>query len=214
MKKISLIILLSLLINCISSGQDYSNYSPISGFKNPALSSGQYMVSLTPHYYNSSPTRLANDNRSEKPNIRATTLLDSYSGNISYYDFSIASLYGITNDLTLSFNMTLFPKQKAESYSDYQVVNNYTVPYSDIYTTNGVFDKNNINGNLIVSFRPQRNIELSLSAQYYTLTSISSNTSTFSSNTIGSGYSYRSIYNSTQKQNQYDISFSIVLIGN
>jgi hypothetical protein len=201
------------------NNHDMSSFYAVTGFHNPILHSGQYMASLTPHYYHSSfddNSYSASNSLSGQITSQSTSESSGISsGILSYYDLSFASLYGISNDITLNFTFTYFPKQNVttqqSSFLSSYNSSSSTSANSDLDNYSG--DDNSINSSIILSYRPERNLELAFQARYSSSTSVGNmNGSSISNYTSSSMNTYFS--SSTTKYPTYDLSFSIVLISN
>lgn len=209
------IVMFQFMAISVSLSQDYTNYYQINGFQNPALRSGQYLISVTPNYYYSTPEytsqRTANGS-SEVSNSQNTS-----SDKISSIDLSLNSYYGLTNDITMNVALSLFPKQN-DINSNSTTVSTYTYGLSsgsNNNISNVAYSTSNINSSLILSYRPQYDIEISFRAVYYTFSSTMgltgsqqnaySSNPTVTSNITGSSLSKRKVYN---------VGFTFVFIGN
>jgi hypothetical protein len=198
-------------------GQDVSSFYVVTGFHNPLLRSGQYMVSLAPHYYHSEynyySTTQSLSNQTQPPNTSESS--GRSSGKSSYYDFSFASLYGLSSDITLNLTLTYFPKQNANTQQSSSLYS-YQSSSSSSSGSNlndSSEDNDNINSSITISYRPERNVELAFQARYSSSNSIGIATGSSISNY---GSLSTDTYNSsnTGKFPSYDFSFAIVLLSN
>ncbi len=195
--------------------RELSTFYSIAGFSNPILQSGQYMFSLTPHYFHSA------NNYNEMMNSGTTILIPNSAVSTagsdvwSYYYVTMASLYGITDEFTLSFSIVLQPKQ------------NMTNTSGQTYTTNtgsgGVsFNKskgrsflgeNVQSSRIIISYHPKRDVEFAFQARYW-------NTASYQSSYLWNYNNGSAVFTSASygyamsNSPAYDFGFSLVVIGN
>ena len=167
--KTLLAIAMSAIICQTALAQDLSSFYQISGFRLPALRTGQYFLSLSPHYV-SQPYDYAT-----LSTLSSSSSTDNYRDAVdhtwSMFGFSTNFTYGISDETTIAINLQYNPYQASgKSKYSYNDASFYTSPSasSHLYASNWMedFREESMASSLILCHRIQRNIEFSVEAQW------------------------------------------------
>ncbi len=162
----------ALMLSATAFAQDLSSFYAISGFRLPALRSGQYMLSVTPHYA-VRPSDYASFTSSTSATSTSSTLTNSGTSYYTpYTSFSASSsfVYGLSDQTTVSLGLSYLPYH---SYGTRTILSSSSTDVSPSSAqTNSVtdgsdlFHEQNVASTLTLAHRLQPNIELSLSASW------------------------------------------------
>ena len=210
MKRTTVILTAMLILPIFGRTQDLSSFYQITGFRLPALRTGQYMLSLSPRYSTRSSTFNGTDVRVQG----TTTGSGQFSYDSPYSTFRIGSsaIYGLSDRTTISLSVDFVPNQ---STGDQISSGNSFDPPSFTSSTYQLQTSKleSFSSSFMFAQRFDRNIEFSLSASYTTqnIPTISMFTNQFSGGgpaTIGTDNS-----TSSSKNRGFDIQANIVILG-
>ncbi len=166
------VILAILAASGTALAQDLSNFYVISGFRLPALQSGQYELTVTPRYSVRPSDYASQSDGLSATGASTTTSLSGTSYYTPYNAFSANSsfIYGLSNQTTMSVGLTYLPLHT------YGVRNVFSSSATDV-TPSGAqttgssdgtlhFQEESIASSLTIAHRLQPNVELSLTASW------------------------------------------------
>ena len=172
MKSAMGLFVITLAFTATAFPQDLTSFYAITGFRLPALRSGQYELAVTPHY-----AVHPSDFASSTSGLSATTSSSTTSNSVtSYYtpnsSFSASSsfIYGLSDETTVSLGLSYMPLHTygvrtilGTSVSD---VNPSAAQTNGSSIGTSTFRDENLGSTLTIAHRLQPNIELSLSASW------------------------------------------------
>jgi outer membrane protein assembly factor BamA len=190
--------------------QDLSSFYAISGFRLPALRTGQYYLSLSPHYSSQPGDGFSTLSLSSSANMSTSQSSNSYT--YSTIGVSTNFTYGISDLTTISAYLRYNPNQ-ATGRQDYNSVYTSTLSYSSTSYASYEFKEEVVSSGLVLAHRFQPNLEFSVSASWGSYKRPSSGTRLESSTSGGVSASSSGPASSSNNQHYVDISATIVILG-
>jgi outer membrane protein assembly factor BamA len=201
---------LIVLIAAETPAQDLSSFYAISGFRLPALRTGQYYLSLSPHYLSHPSDDFSMYSLSSAEN----TSTGQGSGSYTYSTFGLSAdfTYGISDLTTISAYLGYNPDQ-ATGRQDYNSVYTSTPSYSSTSNASYEFKEEAVSSALVLAHRFQPNLEFSVSASWTSYKRPSSGTRSESSTSGGVTATSSGPASSANNQHYVAISATIVILG-
>ena len=195
-----------ILFYATSGAQDLSNFYRITGFNLTPLKSGQYVLTLSPSYFNNS---FKNNNQRISSDYSSKSKSDSPQ---SYFNINSSFLCGMSDQTTVSLFLRYTPKQSLGQNTQSSASTYTSIPsiYNMNYRSDNEID--NFQSAFIIAHRLRQNLEFSLDFNYYTSSAPRSGTE----NVTGTNPTYSINYDrsSLDEMQNYSITFNIVLLGN
>ncbi len=166
------VLLATLACTVTALAQDMSSFYAITGFRLPALRSGQYELTLTPHYavHPSDFASTSNGLAVNGATSTASNSLTSYYTPNNSFSASTSFMYGLSDQTTMSFGLSYLPLHTmgvrtilASSATDVSPSQAQTTSSSNGTTQ---FQDESVASTLTIAHRIESNIELSLSASW------------------------------------------------
>lgn len=201
---------LIVLIAAETRAQDLSNFYAISGFRLPALRTGQYYLSLSPRY----SSRPSDDFSMYSLSSAENTSTGQSSGSYTYSTFGLSAnfTYGISDVTTISAYALYNPKQ-ATGRQDYNSIYTSTPSYSSTSNGSNEFKEEVVSCAMVLSHRFQPNLEFSVLTSWTNYRQPSSGTRLQSSTSNGITATYLGPASSSNNWHYIDISATIVILG-
>jgi len=189
-----------------SGAQDLSNFYQVTGFKLTPLKSGQYVLTLSPSYFNSS---FKNNNQRISSDYSSKSKSDYPQ---SYFNVNSSFLWGMSEQTTVSLFLRYTPKQSLgqNTQSSTSIYTSIPSTYNMNYRSDNEID--NFQSAFIIAHRLRQNLEFSLDFNYYTSKAPRSGSENVTGPNPANNINY-DISSLDERQN-YSITFNIVLLGN
>jgi hypothetical protein len=231
MKSLVAVLLCLSTIATVSRSQDLSSFYTITGFRLPALKSGQFALVLTPHYMlkpSDYASLTTSSSTTASPTASSTTNTDNWTSYYTPYKaFNAVTnfTYGLTDQTTFSLGVNYQPYasygiRPTQGFSSTEVLPTGSLTQT---ATNGPtnFSTESIASTFILAHRFLPNVEFSVAASWsyarspYTDSSIGTGLkNSGGTNPILSSISSTSSQQISNNSHSLDISASLVILGN
>jgi hypothetical protein len=201
---------LIIVIAAETLAQDLSNFYAISGFRLPALRTGQYYLSLSPHYSSQPSDGFSTYSLSSSGSMSTSQSSNSYT--YSRFGLTANFTYGVSDVTTISAYALYNPKQ-VTGRQNYNSIYTSTPSYSSTSNASYEFKEEAVSSALVLAHRFQPNLEFSVSASWTSYKRPSSGTQLQSSTSGGVTASSSGPASSSNNQHSIDISATIVILG-